>query len=72
MLIRMIGAVLVLATGSVEAHRPIAAMNPSIDQLSWLAGCLEMRSGDRLVEENRMAPRQGSMLAWGAPPHPRG
>jgi hypothetical protein len=65
MLIRMIGAVLVLATGSVEANRPVAATNPPIDQLSWLAGCLEMRSGDRLVEENRMAPRQGSMLGMG-------
>ena len=66
MLIRMmIGAVFVLAAGGVEANRRVAATNSSIDQLSWLAGCLEMRSGNRLVEENRMAPRQGSMLGMG-------
>lgn len=33
--------------------------------LRWLAGCLEMRSGDRVVEEHRMDLRAGSMLGMG-------
>jgi len=65
MLIRMIGAVLVLAAGSIEANGRVTTTESSIDQLGWLAGCLEMRSGGRVVEENRMAPRHGSMLGMG-------
>ena len=34
----------------------------SLAQLGWLAGCLELRSGDRVVEEQRMGVRGGSML----------
>ena len=34
----------------------------SVKKLGWLAGCLEMRTGDRVVEESRMALRAGSML----------
>ncbi len=34
----------------------------SVENLRWLAGCMEMRSGDRIVEEHRMDPRAGSML----------
>ncbi len=37
----------------------------SLSNLGWLAGCLELRSGDRLVEEQRMALRAGSMLGMG-------
>jgi len=37
----------------------------SVENLRWLAGCLEMRSGDRLVEENRMDLRAGSLLGMG-------
>src|SRR5215211_1669623 len=48
MLIRMIGAVLVLAAGSIEANGRVTTTESSIDQLGWLAGCLEMRSGDRM------------------------
>ena len=36
-----------------------------MERLGWLAGCLEMRSGDRLVEEHRMDLRAGSMLGMG-------
>ena len=35
---------------------------PSLENVRWLAGCLEMRSGDRVVEEQRMGLRAGSML----------
>ena len=60
-----IGAVVALlaVSGSAGLARPAGpARGPSISQLSWLAGCLEMRSGDRLVEEHRMGVRAGSML----------
>ena len=54
---------LLAVSGSAGLARPAApARRPSISQLDWLAGCLEMRSGDRLVEEQRMGVRAGSML----------
>jgi hypothetical protein len=53
--------VLALA-GIVGAVAASSRDNPSVTQLGWLAGCLEMRSGDRLVEEQRMSVRAGSML----------
>ena len=34
----------------------------SVDDLKWLAGCWEMRNGDRLTEEQWMAPRGGVMM----------
>lgn len=37
----------------------------SVENVRWLAGCLEMRSGDRVVEEHRMDLRAGSMLGMG-------
>jgi len=33
--------------------------------VGWLAGCLEMRGASRLVEEQRMAERAGTMLGMG-------
>jgi hypothetical protein len=36
-----------------------------IATIGWLAGCLEMRSGNRVVEEHRMAERAGTMLGMG-------
>jgi Domain of unknown function (DUF6265) len=57
-------AALALLTG--VAARPGAPAHPtgslSVAQLSWMAGCMELRSGDRLVEEHRMEVRAGSML----------
>ena len=38
---------------------------PRIAAIGWLAGCLEMRSGNRVVEEHRMAERAGTMLGMG-------
>jgi hypothetical protein len=37
----------------------------SVDQLGWLTGCLELRSGDRVVEEQRMGVRRNSILGMG-------
>jgi hypothetical protein len=36
-----------------------------IATIGWLAGCLEMRSANRVVEEQRMAERAGTMLGMG-------
>jgi hypothetical protein len=36
-----------------------------IARVTWLAGCLEMRSASRVVEEQRMAERGGTMLGMG-------
>lgn len=33
-----------------------------IDRLAWLAGCWERRAGDRVLEEQWMAPRGGTMV----------
>lgn len=57
----------VLATlgiwGAPIPSQPAAtAPGLSVEQVSWLAGCLEMRSGDRVVEEQRMGVRGASML----------
>ena len=34
----------------------------SIDDLKWLAGCWEMKNGERLTEEQWMMPRGGVMM----------
>jgi uncharacterized protein DUF6265 len=44
----------------------------SVESLRWLAGCLEMRSGDRVVEEYRMGLRAGSMLGMARTTSSRG
>ena len=36
-----------------------------IASVTWLAGCLEMRGANRVVEEQRMAERGGTMLGMG-------
>ncbi len=59
------GGVVLALTGIAGAVPAVSRSNPSVTQLGWLAGCLEMRSGDRLVEEHRMGVRAGSMLGMG-------
>lgn len=36
-----------------------------IATVGWLAGCLEMRGANRVVEEQRMSERAGTMLGMG-------
>jgi hypothetical protein len=50
-----------VVTGNLKSDAQIPR-NAGIDRIAWLAGCLELRDGDRVVEEDRMAIRQGSML----------
>jgi len=50
------------AGGAASAVRPPSPGGPSMAQLGWMSGCLELRSGNRMVEEHRMALRGGSML----------
>jgi hypothetical protein len=45
---------------------PAAAQGAQrIADIGWLAGCLEMKSANRVVEEHRMAERAGTMLGMG-------
>ena len=53
-------AALVISGAAVSPPR--IGEGPPVEQLAWLAGCLEMRSGQRVVEEQRMGVRGGSML----------
>lgn len=50
--------------GAQEAQR--------VATVGWLTGCLEMRSGARVVEEQRMAERAGTMLGMGRTVSSRG
>jgi hypothetical protein len=43
-----------------------------IATIGWLAGCLEMRSANRVVEEHRTAERAGTMLGMGRTVDARG
>jgi hypothetical protein len=55
--------VAVSALGTLRFTEPaVPAVKLPLQELRWMAGCLEMRSGDRLVEEQRMDVRGGSML----------
>lgn len=56
------GAVLAVLVAVVPGAPPATSARPSVTQLGWLAGCLELRSADRVVEEYRMPVRAGSML----------
>jgi hypothetical protein len=44
---------------------PAAAQTGTADQLTWLAGCWELRTPTRVVEEYWMRPRAGTMLGMG-------
>ncbi len=41
---------------------PASPSGTGLDRVGWLAGCLEMRKGDLVVEEHRMRARGASML----------
>jgi hypothetical protein len=51
---------------------PVPARNDPLQDLRWMAGCFEMRSKDRLVEEQRMDVRAGSMLGMARTTTPGG
>lgn len=45
---------------------PLTAQAPAgIERVKWLQGCWEMTSGDRVVEEQWMAPRARTMIGSG-------
>ena len=54
-------AVAALALGASRATGPTA----SVTRLGWLAGCWELGSGGRVVEEQWTRPRGGLMLGVG-------
>jgi hypothetical protein len=65
--LRIAAASLALLTlvGIAGLPSAVSRTNSSVEQLGWLAGCLELRSGDRVVEEHRMGVRAGSILGMG-------
>jgi hypothetical protein len=46
----------------MAAQATPSAMSVSIDRVAWLHGCWEQVGAQRIVEEQWMAPRGGSML----------
>jgi len=52
----------VLIALSCSAASTWAQTQTGVQRLNWLAGCWAFTAGDRLVEEQWMAPRAGSML----------
>lgn len=48
-----------------QRTRPTPGSDSPLERIGWLAGCFEMRSEKRLVEEVRMGVRGGSMLGMG-------
>lgn len=60
--IRQVAPVLIAIGIGVAVSGSTASAGNPMERLSWLAGCLEMRSGDRVVEEHRMGVRGASML----------
>jgi hypothetical protein len=47
----------VLILSSVAFAGLVGSVHGPLDRVGWLAGCWEMRAGDRLIEEQWMAPR---------------
>jgi hypothetical protein len=47
---------------ALSIQSPPSAMSVSIDRVAWLHGCWEQIGAQRIVEEQWMAPRGGSML----------
>src|SRR5215207_95400 len=58
-------AALLTLVGIVGVPSAVSPTYSSVEQLGWLTGCLEMRSGDRVVEEHRMGVRRNSILGMG-------
>jgi len=54
--------VILTALSLLRFSTPLTAQSKRLQDLRWMAGCFEMRSADRLVEEQRMDLRGGSML----------
>jgi hypothetical protein len=51
--------------GLMMAVPSLASSQTGIERLSWMQGCWQLTSGDRVVEEQWMAPRGGIMLGSG-------
>jgi len=57
--------VLVALCAPTTAMTQAAQAGRAVATVSWLTGCLEMRGPNRVVEEQRMAERGGTMLGMG-------
>lgn len=53
--------VLLGGAAALTAQQPATPQRPT-EHLHWLAGCWQLRDGTRLVEEQWLAPRGGTLL----------
>ena len=53
---------IVLLTGSPAAGQEEPAQGASLEGLAWLAGCWRLTAGERVTDEQWMAPRAGLMM----------
>ena len=59
-------APVLVALVALAVSSPAAAQSATrISSVAWLTGCLEMRRGNRVVEEQRMPERAGTMVGMG-------
>ena len=58
---------IIVLTSTLPFVLPAAlqAQSTRLDDLRWLAGCWERSRGERIVEEQWMAPRAGMMMGMG-------
>jgi hypothetical protein len=57
-----LAALMLAMTASGAPAQRTQPANTGVSQLAWLAGCWEMTTGNRIIEEQWMAPRAGMML----------
>ncbi|MDQ3696669.1 MAG: DUF6265 family protein [Gemmatimonadota bacterium] len=58
----MLTAACVAEDGAAALHPPLPRPAEGIERAGWLAGCWESATARRIVEEQWMAPRGGTML----------
>jgi len=56
---------IILAAAFLTSSAALASASVNIDRVAWLQGCWQSASGPRVIEEQWMAPRGGSMLGTG-------
>ena len=61
-LVKTLASLLTVALVTVAAHAQAPATKPTLQDLAWIAGHWRIEQGDRLVDEQWMAPVAGLMM----------
>ena len=61
-LVKTLAALLTVALVTFAAHAQAPATKPTLQDLAWIAGHWRIEQGDRLVDEQWMAPVAGLMM----------